>query len=182
MIAMLLSAFTASAQLVTFGVKGGANFASMNGDDADGLDGRTSFHIGALAELGLTDAFSLQPELLYSGQGFSDSFDGFDVTGKVDYLNIPVMAKYYVIEGLSIEAGPQFGVLTSAEVEGEGESEDIKDLLKTSDFALNIGAGYKMNSGVNFNLRYSLGMTDIPEEGDGDFKHGVLQVSLGYFF
>ncbi len=197
-ITMALVAFTISAQNVTFGAKAGLNFASMTGDDADGLDGRTSFHIGVTAEIEMSDTFSIQPELLYSGQGFTDSdefevsdgsgnFDVFDadITAKVDYLNLPIMLKYYVSDGLSLEAGPQIGFLLSAkakvEAEGESETEDIDD-LKSTDFAFNLGAGYKLDSGLNFGLRYSMGLTDVPDGDSDGFKHSVLQLSVGYNF
>ena len=174
-ITMALVAFTISAQNVTFGAKAGLNFASMVGDDAEGLDGRTSFHLGATAEIEISESFSIQPELLYSGQGFTDEGD---VTGKVDYINLPVMAKFYVADGFSLEAGPQIGFLLSADDNGE----DIKDLLKSTDFALNLGAGYKLNSGLNFGLRYSMGLTDVPDADTDGFKHSVLQLSVGYNF
>ena len=178
-ITMALLAFTISAQNVTFGAKAGLNFASMTGDDADGLDGRTSFHLGVTAEIEMSDTFSIQPELLYSGQGYNA--DG-DVTGKVDYINLPVMAKFYVADGISLEAGPQIGFLASAKADVDGESTDIKDLLKSTDFALNLGAGYKLDSGLNFGLRYSMGLTDVPDGDSDGFKHSVLQLSVGYNF
>ena len=178
-ITMALVAFTISAQNVTFGAKAGLNFASMVGDDADGLDGRTSIHLGVTAEIEMSDSFSIQPELLYSGQGYTA--DG-DVTGKVDYINLPVMAKFYVADGFSVEAGPQIGFLASAKQDVDGESSDIKDLLKSTDFALNLGAGYKLDSGLNFGLRYSMGLTDVPEGDSDGFKHSVLQLSVGFNF
>ena len=178
-ITMALVAFTISAQNVTFGAKAGLNFASMTGDDADGLDGRTSIHLGVTAEIEMSDSFSIQPELLYSGQGYTA--DG-DVTGKVDYINLPVMAKFYVADGFSVEAGPQIGFLASAKADVDGESTDIKDLLKSTDFALNLGAGYKLDSGLNFGLRYSMGLTDVPDGDSNGFNHSVLQLSVGFNF
>ena len=178
-ITMALVAFTISAQNVTFGAKAGLNFASMVGDAAEGLDGRTSFHIGATAEFEISESFSIQPELLYSGQGYTADED---VTGKVDYINLPVMAKFYVADGFSVEAGPQIGFLASAKADAGGESVDIKDSLKSTDFALNIGAGYKVDSGLNFGLRYSMGLTDVPDSDTDGFKHSVLQLSVGYNF
>ena len=180
-ITMALVAFTISAQNVTFGAKAGLNFASMVGDAAEGLDGRTSFHIGATAEFEISESFSIQPELLYSGQGYTYDFDGADVTGKVDYINLPVMAKFYVADGFSVEAGPQIGFLASAKEDVDGESFDIED-LKSTDFAFNIGAGYKVDSGLNFGLRYSMGLTDVPDSDTDGFKHSVLQLSVGYNF
>ncbi|MGC6524498.1 MAG: porin family protein [Flavobacteriaceae bacterium] len=176
---MALVAFTISAQNITFGAKAGLNFASMAGDDADGLDGRTSFHLGVTAEIEMSDTFSIQPELLYSGQGYTA--DG-DVTGKVDYINLPIMAKFYVADGISLEAGPQIGFLASAKSDVDGESTDIKDSLKSTDFALNLGAGYKLDSGLNFGLRYSMGLTDVYDFDTDGFKHSVLQLSVGYNF
>lgn len=178
-ITMALVAFTISAQNITFGAKAGLNFASMAGDDADGLDGRTSFHLGVTAEIEMSDTFSIQPELLYSGQGYTA--DG-DVTGKVDYINLPIMAKFYVADGISLEAGPQIGFLASAKAVVDGESTDIKDSLKSTDFALNLGAGYKLDSGLNFGLRYSIGLTDVYDFDTDGFKHSVLQLSVGYNF
>ena len=180
-ITMALVAFTISAQNVTFGAKAGLNFASMTGDDADGLDGRTSFHLGVTAEIEISDSFSIQPELLYSGQGFTALNDeDEDYTAKVDYLTLPVMAKFYVADGFSVEVGPQIGFLLSADDNGE----DIKELFKSTYFALNLGAGYKLDSGLNFGLRYSMGLTDVPDfdTDDYDFKHSVLQLSVGFNF
>ena len=204
LLTFILTAFTINAQDVTFGAKAGLNFASMTGDDADGFDGRTSFHLGVTAEIAVSDVFSIQPELLYSGQGFtgSDSEDdggteiNLDITGRVNYLNLPIMAKYYVSDALSLEFGPQIGFLLSAESEtdvsvtdtatgvsaSESSTVDFKDDLKSTDFALNLGAGYKLDSGLNFGLRYSIGMTDVPDGDSDGFKHSVLQLSVGYNF
>ena len=179
-------AFTISAQNVTFGAKAGLNFASMTGDDADGLDGRTAFHFGVIAEIEISDSFSVQPELLYSGQGFTDNADSYDTGGlseewtvAVDYVNLPVMAKFYVADGFSVEAGPQIGFLVSAK---DNDGEDIKDILKSTDFAFNLGAGYKLDSGLNFGLRYSMGLTDVADFETDGFKHSVLQLSVGFNF
>jgi hypothetical protein len=181
-ITMALVAFNISAQNITYGAKTGLNFATMVGEDAEGLDGRTSFHLGFTAEIEISDTFSIQPELLYSSQGFKQDIDDESDTAKVDYINLPVMAKFYVGNGFSLEAGPQIGFLVSAESDGE----DVKEFLESTDFALNLGAGYKINSKMNIGLRYSMGLTDAvkdDEEGDDyDFKHSVFLLSFGYSF
>ena len=190
---LLLTAVIAVISIVSinaqeFGAKAGVNFASLNGDED--FDGRTSFFVGGVVEFEISESFSIQPELLYSSQGAKSSFseEGFDFesTIKLDYLNIPIMAKYYVTEGLSIEAGPQVGFLLSAKAEvkedGESDSEDIKDELKSVDFGLNFGLGYKLDSGLNFGARYNLGLSNVPDEDDFDLKNGVFQIAIGYFF
>lgn len=91
-----------NAQEIKFGAKGGLNFASISGNNTTGSDVVTSFNFGVLSEIPISDKFSFQPELMYSGQGYSLN----DNTIALSYLNIPLMGKYYVTKGLSVEAGP----------------------------------------------------------------------------
>jgi hypothetical protein len=178
---------------VKFGARAGVNFSDITGERVDSFDGRTSFHFGAVAEIEISEKFSFQPELIYSSQGsdYTEDFEGedFDGTVKVDYLNVPLMAKYYVTNGLSLEAGPQIGFLLSAKDEYEDGEDDIKDFLKSTDFGVNFGLGYKLDSGLFFSARYNLGLTDnldVDEsefETDGaEYKNSVIQIGIGYFF
>ena len=195
-----------NAQSIRFGAKAGVNFASLGGDVED-ADGRTSFHIGALAEFVISEKFSFQSELLYSGLGAtyeeSESFEGMNFSYeekiKLDYLSVPLMAKYYVTDNFSLEGGPIVSFLLSANGEYEGsfdgqtesEEEDISDFFKTLDFGLGFGAAYRLSNGLGFSARYTLGLSDISEEpdGTGDFfeedvsiNNNVIQVSVLYFF
>jgi len=185
LVAIALFTFNVNAQGVDFGVKAGANFASIGGDDTDDLSGRTSFHFGVTAGIAVSDNFSVQPELVYSAQGASMDFDGFEADLKLDYLNLPIMAQFQVADGFSIEVGPQFGFLMSAKIEADGEEEDIKDDVKGLDLAAGVGVNYAMASGLNFGARYNLGLSNVNDgEGSDDFKNqnNVIQVSIGYRF
>lgn len=165
---------------IKFGVKAGVNFATLTGD-TEGIKSRTSFHVGALVEIPISEKFSVQPELMYSGQGAKDESSDDEI--KLDYLNIPIMAKLYVAEGFSIEVGPQVGFLLSAKEEFDGQSDDIKDFVKGTDFGVNFGLGYKMETGLNFGARYNLGLSNINDfGGDDSVKNGVFQISIGYMF
>ncbi|PKB15906.1 porin family protein [Flavobacterium sp. 5] len=165
-----------NAQKIKFGAKGGLNFASISGDNTKGSNTVTSFNFGLLSEIPISEKFSFQPELMYSGQGYS--FD--DNTVALHYLNIPLMGKYYVAKGLSVEAGPQIGFLLSA----KNEKTDVKDSFNTFDFGINFGLGYKLENGLNFGARYNLGLTNINNIDDSSSKNknGVFQLSVGYFF
>ncbi|WP_366183671.1 porin family protein [Flavobacterium ovatum] len=160
-----------TAQEVQFGVKGGLNFASLQGDNTAGTSTVTAFNVGVMAEIPLSAKFSFQPELLFSGQGFSFN----DKINALNYLNVPLMGKYYVTKGLSIEAGPQIGFLLSA----KNDNTDVKNLYKSADIGANFGLGYKLNNGLNFGARYNLGLSDINSTTS---KNGVIQLSVGYFF
>lgn len=163
-----------NAQEINFGIKGGLNFADITGDKTGDMGTVTAFNFGIMSEIAITEKFSFQPELLYSGQGYSINDD----TVALSYLNIPLMGKYYLTKGLSLEAGPQVGFLISA----KNDKTDVKNLFNTLDFGVNFGLGYKLNNGLNFGARYNLGLTDINKRDGFTYKNSVLQLSIGYFF
>jgi len=166
-------------QVVKFGPKAGVNISNLSGE-ADS-DMKVGFHVGAFAEIFFTDKFALQPELLYSAQGAKDS--DVDVKTNLDFINIPIMAKYYVIDNLAVEAGPYVGFLMKAEFKGDNGSLDIKDHMNTVDFGLGIGASYNLDNGFFGGARYNLGLSDVEKDNDGDaIKNGVIQISVGYKF
>jgi hypothetical protein len=159
---------------IALGAKLGANISKF---DVEGAENLTSFNGGAFALIKLTK-IGIQPELLFSMQGAS--FDDPDL-GKVDvntsYVTIPVMLKLYLVAGLNIQAGPQFGILTKAEYDGV----DIKDELKKSDISANIGLGWDLPFGLTVDARYNLGLSDISDNpGFGELKSRVIQLSVGY--
>jgi hypothetical protein len=165
-----------NAQEVHLGVKGGLNFANVSGDNTSDKDMVTAFNAGLVAEIALTEKFSFQPELLFSGQGYSLE----DHAVALSYLNLPLMGKYYLTKAFSLEAGPQIGFLLAA----KNEDIDVKDAFKTVDFGVNFGLGYKLNNGLNFGARYNLGLSNINnvEGSNAKFRNGVIQASVGYFF
>ena len=172
----------ANAQKTQFGVKAGVNFATLAGD-SDGASSIVGFNVGGFAEIKISEKFSIQPELLYSTQGAEIDSDGETVDFNLSYLNIPIMAKYYVAPKFSLELGPQIGFLTSAKGEAMGVSVDIEDFFKSTDFGLNFGAGYDFTDKFSASVRYNLGLSNIAEDsGDESVQNSVFSISLGYKF
>ena len=172
---------------IYIGIKSGLNLCSITNSDEEGVSSSTlaGFHIGVLGEFRLGDNFAVQPELLYSTQGVKLGFEGEKGDLKMDYITVPLMVKYYVIESFSFELGPQIGFLTSAKATSGGESVDVKDTMKTTDFGLNFGLGYNITENFNFGLRYNLGLTQIQKDlvaGESASKNSVFQIGLGYKF
>ncbi|MGB5821999.1 MAG: porin family protein [Saonia sp.] len=166
-----------NAQKIQFGAKAGINFATISGDNTSDIESITKFEsFGLVAEIPLSEKFSFQPELMYSVQGFDSDED----LVLLDYLNLPLMGKYYVTKGLSLEAGPQIGYLLSAEREGT----DVEDSFTAFDIGVNFGIGYKIDNGINFGARYNLGLSDINDIDGLSVKNrnGVFQLYIGYFF
>lgn len=160
------------------GAKAGLNLANFGGD-AEDTDMRVGFHVGGYLNFSLSDAFSIQPELLFNSVGAKQSSSDGDVDYAMNYISIPVMFKYSITENFNIQAGPQLGILASAKAKIEGADIDIKDSFKTTDFGLNIGIG--MDFGMfNAAARYSIGLSNIADSGDGEVMNNVIQLSLGY--
>jgi hypothetical protein len=167
------------AQLAQFGVKGGINYANFTGTSFK-TDAITSFHLGLVAEIKLLDKVALQPELIYSTQGYS--IPGKTVAGiviedfqnELGYLSIPVLAKIYINDTFSIEAGPQASFLLS-----EKNKFDLEN-TKTFDFSLAAGLGVKITKRIFIQGRYLLGLSEVSKNADA--KNSVVQVSAGLMF
>lgn len=166
-----------SAQNVDFGLKTGLNISNFTGGDAD-RNNLIGFHIGGFAEIELSDKFSLQPEVLYSSQG-SEAKNTVKI--KVDYLAIPLMAKYYISEKFSLEAGPQMSFLLNDKFEFNNDAiPDAETDASSFDFGLNVGVGYNISAHLLAQVRYNYGITTVAE--NPDIKNSVFQFALGYKF
>ncbi|MDR1756960.1 MAG: PorT family protein [Culturomica sp.] len=202
MIVVALVAMSATAAFAQFsyGVKGGLNFSSVSNMDkllGDNTKMKPSFYLGAFAEYKVNDFFGISPELVYSRQGLAADVEmeylGFEEEGDVktkyrlNYLNVTVLAKFYVLEGLSVDFGPQFGFLLSSklymEAGGEDETEDMKDTNKGFDLSVGLGLTYNFNQ-FFVQGRYNLGLTDVAKDNESDdkFRNNVIQFGVGYRF
>lgn len=186
--AMVFStSFVAAQEFVYFGVKGGVNFSTFSGDgfsDFKDESARTGYHLGLLAEVPVSDRFSVQPEVLYSAQGFDlvRREDNNDVEHQLDYITVPVMAKFYVFDGLALEAGPQFGFVVEEAIDfGSTEKEIYNDNRNDFDLSLGLGASYKFNKFFLYG-RYNAGMTDIYDVEGVEAKNSVIQAGVGLLF
>jgi hypothetical protein len=171
---------SASAQL-SGGLKGGLNLANFAGDVEDNSM-RIGFHVGGFLTFNVSDALSIQPEVLYNSVGSKFESGNFDFEYVLDYISIPVMVLYNVNENFNIQVGPQLGLLTSAKGKSDGASVDLKDFFKGTDFGVNLGVGLNFGK-ISASARYSLGLANIvEEEGEGDEKitNSVIQASIGY--
>ncbi len=149
-----------------FGVKAGVNLTNFAGD-IDDADGATGFYVGGLVDFPVGENFYVQPELLYSMEGADEA--------SISYLRVPIMAKYYIIEGLSLQAGPEVAFKIGAD-------DEIDELTKSIDFGIGAGAGYELSNGLMFDIRYNLGLSDISEVEGLEVKNTGIMIGLGYRF
>jgi hypothetical protein len=148
----------ANAQDVRFGAKVGFNFSTINGlEDAET---KLGLGLGGFAEIKLNEKFAIQPELMYSMLGAKGKAS--NETVELGYVVIPVMAKYYVADKFSLEAGPQIGFLAFAKMASYDSNQtiDVKDLFNKTDFGMNFGGNYDFANNFSAGLRYTAGLTE----------------------
>ena len=162
---------------VQFGIKAGVNLANFN-DNVSTSGSRTGFHGGFLAHIHLNPNWAVQPEILYSTQGAKMNGGHYEI----DYINVPMLVQYMFKSGFRIESGIQLGLLTSAKFEEhDGDENNHRGDFNSSDISLPIGVGYLAPTGLGFDVRYNLGLTDITK-GGADVKNRVWQMGMFYQF
>ena len=158
-------------QKVDIGIKGGLNFSKLNIPDIS-TSNKTGYHLGAYS-LFKFGKLGVQPEFIFSQQGSEVDLGHWDTK----YVNIPIIFKLYLAAGFNLQAGPQFGFLNKAELDGN----NIEENLKTSDISAGMGVGWDTPIGLKIDARYNLGLTDNSEDPAYEtIKSQVFQLSLGF--
>lgn len=157
----------------------GLNLANLTDGDADL---RAGVAAGVEFEYQVSDIFSLSAGALYSMQGCKNTIQDVDVTTKLDYINVPILANVYVAKGFAVKLGLQPGFKVNSEVtlkkSGTSGSADL-DGVKSVDLSIPVGVSYEYNNFV-LDGRYNFGVTKWSD--DSDSKHSVFQITLGYKF
>ena len=168
----------------TAGIKGGYNISSVSFDGSSETGKLHGYHIGIYGESYIGKYLSIQPEILYSKQGYKIIDDSGTYTQKLDYINVPLMLKLYPVKSFFIEAGPQIGFSISHK-----ETFDAGFILydrnqefepSNLDWGINLGTGFKSDAGVSLGVRYHLGQNDIYDEDKP--KNRVWQLYVGFDF
>ncbi len=165
-----------------FGLKGGLNIADMHIENNSAPDAKPSFYLGGLAHIHLTKFFAVQPEIMFSGQGFSQNIENTKYRYNFNYINLPALAQFMVGDGFRLETGPQLGILASAHQKVGGNSTDIKDNYKSADFSWVFGLGYITPSGFGVDARYNLGMSNINDASAAKVNNRVFAAGIFYQF
>lgn len=188
---LMIAAMTYGQAQVAIGLKGGLNLSKLDiSQGVSNTNNRTGFHGGAFVLVKIA-MIGIQPEVLFSKQGSTYKVNTTNYEANYDYINVPIMLKFYLPAGLNLQAGPQFSFLSSSELINTAtnvkDPQDGKKLFsKTSDMAVSVGAGWDLPFGLTIDARYNIGLSDIkvtPTTNPADavsFKNKVIQISLGY--
>lgn len=157
---IVLSAFAifaltlaANAQDSSFGVKAGADFATITVKvpytDTEASASETGFFAGFYTDAAIAGNFGIHAEVLYV------AIDDFNM------ISAPILARFTVAERFHLMAGPELNYLIDAE----------DNQLKVNFTA---GAQYDITDEINVSGRYSAGF--------GDVKISGFFLGLGYTF
>lgn len=146
---------------VSLGLKAGATYSSFVGKQAGDQDGLFGFHGGGFANIGITDLFAFQPEVIYSQKG-SKTANVVDASTRLHYLDVP-LSFHANSGGFFFEAGPQVGFLLAAESKSGPTSVDVKSSTNAVDVGYLLGLGFQRKTGPGIGLRYNGGFTNLPK-------------------
>ena len=200
MVAMAFATLTASAQAeagtLTLKPLVGMNLANVT--KLDGNSTKVGIAAGAELEYMLSDNFSLSAGAIYSQQGtkFDWSYEDEKANFKLnmDYINVPILANYYVAKGFAIKAGIQAGFKANAKCKLDMDTQGMEDLVneyinpytkaledavKGFELSIPVGLSYEISDFV-IDARYNFGVTKVLD-GD-DCKNSVFQFTVGYKF
>lgn len=179
--------FVSAASMAQFhlGVKGGANITKVDGKSFKD-EFRYGYHLGGFAEIRMGNKFVLQPEVLFNQYAtkldssfknvYQDVFDG-NSNIKLNYISIPVVLNYKLIGSfLSLQAGPQFGILID---QSRTTLQNGADAFKKGDLSMLAGLNFKVGA-MRINGRYAIGLNNISDiTDDNKWNSQGFQVSVG---
>ncbi len=198
LIAVAIVSMSAMAQ-VQFGAKVGFDLTHFWGEDAPhGI--QPNYQVGLMLEYKFSPKFAIAPEVVFAAQGgkatgdvYDDDFDGLikaKGTFHTNYINVPLMLKFYATPNFSIDFGPQAGFNVYSKMTASGklanveakESIDLKDNTKTVDFGVALGGTYNLTENAFVQARYTLGLTNVFDIPDSHEKNGNVQIAFGMKF
>ena len=112
---------------------------------------------------------------------------------KTNYFNVPLTVNWYVLKGVALKTGVQFGFLTRATehslteyTEGGVDYSLTADAdFKKFDVSIPVGLSYEFRFPIVIDLRFNVGLTKVNKDntfsGD-DFRNLQSALTIGYKF
>lgn len=145
---------------VSVGLAGGLNVSSYTSYNFTS-DWKAGLHAGGYVEIPLSRKFALEADLLYSQKGGNYTVGSAgQYTQRLNYLSLPVLLGYRVTGKLSLQAGPEVGLLLSDMIHSNGGTFD-PHAYRSFDKGLAFGAVYQLPAGFAIGLRYVAGFAPI---------------------
>ena len=221
--AISLSSMTATAQTEVgkFSLKpvAGITISDVTVEKGNIYNSKVGFTGGVEVEYGISTNMGVLLGVLYTQQGgkYKETnnahsiVDGEILTTETvkyklsaDYVNLPLLANFYVWRGLAIKTGVQMGILVNdkwtyrydfvanyslgepyyipGKEDGSHTRAKMTDFCKGIDFGIPVGLSYEYKN-ICLDARYYFGLTNMNDDEDTDVMHNrVLSITLGYKF
>ena len=142
-----------------FGIIGGANLATQTASGSENLSNRTGFAAGLMAVLPVSPSFAIQPELMFTMKGAKSDAGGVSATAKVDYIELPVLARFDVPAFGRVKpfvyGGPGFAYRVSCSFEGTSTQFQAPGGLETREIRVTCDSlaaqGQRASPGFKYN-------------------------------
>ena len=188
LILTLACAAPAHAQ-ISYGLKAGMNFANVaiDADEAPSPDGRVGVLAGMFATIPMPWRLTLQPEAIYTVKGASFEFEGLETNYIVDYVEVPVLARFRVLKSAYVLAGPSmaFRVRARNRIAFGGSTEEIDLDADVETFDLGVVGGVGIDIGRWLvDARYTYGVSDTDKDTSDEVKihNRAFSLSAGFRF
>jgi hypothetical protein len=187
-LSLVLALNATQAQRLKFGIRGGANINKIEGVSFSD-EFTYGYHLGGGLEMMFGKVIGIQPEVLFNQSNLQTgySFDtlyqsinpGTIKNVKLNYLSIPILLNIKPLPFLTLQAGPQFGILMSQE---RSMLEDGKEAFRNGNIS--------MIGGIQIHLmqlriygRYGIGLNNMNDIDNRDkWKSQTGQVGLAFMF
>jgi hypothetical protein len=170
---------------IGFGPRIGLNMADLVGINTNSKL-KPGLLIGGYAKLGLDDGVAFQTEVLFSMKGYYYRNPSYHETQSLNYLDIPLLINLGKSKGIHFLIGAQPSFLLGAKNKSKfGSSSQIiinnKSTYRGIDVGVVTGLGYQLESGLNFDFRFTYGMVPVfPTSGTNRIHNLNLQLTVGY--
>jgi hypothetical protein len=186
LVSFIFLSFASFSQDVKMGIKAGGNIANIKGDFGNDFESQPKFgiHTGVFFDFKSKKVFSVLWEFNYSQKGYqSDIIRQSKIIHNINYLDVPLLAKFTFEGGTGFHFGPQFSVLLSSRLK-QGDRKDYTSSEGINDGSVSLCFGINQEIGalIDIGARYNYGLSKVMiSKNDLTSPDRVLQlyVSLG---
>ena len=176
---LLIVANAKGQKQVSFGLKAGVNFATVQNYFTDNKF-KVGVNAGLFSKFRFSKNFAFQPELFYSQKGTKYGTSIGDRTLSLTYFSLPLLGQYLPTQKLSVSAGPELNFRLGTPT-----------AYRTFDLTIVAGVSYWIKR-LGIDLRYDHGFNNLIELealDENGYETGqkktfgsnrVLQLSLMY--
>jgi hypothetical protein len=184
---------------ISYGVKGGYLLSGLKIGDQQ-IENKSYFYIGGFVEKRVNEKFSLQGEILYTEPGGKQNYELYRIVGdqvivegtetatfKFPQIQVPLIAKYYIVEKFSLGLGLNFGINLNPTIENYYlfpnpiESSVAQEDIKTLNLFPLLNVEYQLSKNFFVDARYNSNFFKV-NSSSLDKKIAMAQIGLGYKF